>query len=263
MQQCEQPEGEETMSVAIISPRVRSKIVKIPDTSPGLLFLNGQQKQFTLEGVWKSPVAPAANMTVDVDLDDAGSIAAITVVDTKEVAGQKVNQVLQQLKAHAIRIGKMSLPALRSLTSSMGPVMLGAAVLLWISWFFFTAGTVDVGGGQVSYSFWGLLGVDFNNPETLENGGSHGFFSLLSVLCIALPFAAAFLRGTWAKYLNAAPFLAFLIGFIGIVMNEHKAFGDLSKMGAPNPFSWSFILVFLVLSSIVLGLGALKKPSAH
>ena len=71
------------------SPRVRSKIVKIPDTSPGLLFVNGQPKQFTLDGIWKSPVAPTPNMTVDVDLDGAGAIAAITVVDSKEVAAQK------------------------------------------------------------------------------------------------------------------------------------------------------------------------------
>jgi hypothetical protein len=43
------------------SLRIRSTIVKVPDASPGLLFLNGQQKPFTLEGVWKSPVAPAPN----------------------------------------------------------------------------------------------------------------------------------------------------------------------------------------------------------
>ena len=40
-------------------PRLRGTIVKVPDPGPGLLVVNGQQKQFTLEGIWKSPVAPA------------------------------------------------------------------------------------------------------------------------------------------------------------------------------------------------------------
>lgn len=42
------------------SPKVRGTIVKVPDTSPGLLFVNGQQKSFTLEGVWQSSSSPGA-----------------------------------------------------------------------------------------------------------------------------------------------------------------------------------------------------------
>ena len=61
------------------SPTVRGTIVKVPDANPGLLFFNGQQKPFTVEGVWKSPVAPAPNMTVDVAVDGAGAITALTV----------------------------------------------------------------------------------------------------------------------------------------------------------------------------------------
>jgi len=74
--------------------RPRATVIKVPDASPGLLFINGQEKQFLLEGVWKSAVAPAANMTVDVDLDGSGGISAITVVDPKEVAAQKMDEAL-------------------------------------------------------------------------------------------------------------------------------------------------------------------------
>lgn len=242
------------------SPRVRSKIIKVPDASPGLLFVGGQQKQFMLEGVWKSPVAPVANMTVDVDLDGGGSIAAITVVDPKEVATQKLNEGVEVLKTQGLRFWELLLPALRSLVARMGAVALGAGVLLWISWFFFTAATVDTGGGQLSFTFWGLLGVDFNNPESIAGGGSHGFFSFLGLIAIALPFVAPFVRMAWSKYLNGAPLAAFVIGLIAIFANEHKVFGELAKMGAPNPFSWSFMLFFLLISTTVLGVGALKKP---
>ena len=242
------------------SPRVRSKIVKIPDTSPGLLFVNGQPKQFTLDGIWKSPVAPTPNMTVDVDLDGAGAIAAITVVDSKEVAAQKLNEALGVAKVQGTRLATWLLPMLRTLAARMGAVPLGAAVLLWISWFFFPAASVDAGGGRLSFSIWELLGVDFNNPASIANGGGdHGLFSLLGILAIAAPFAAPFLRMAWAKYLNGAPLAYFVIALMAIFVNEHRAFGDLAKMDVPNPFSWSAMIIVPLITTVVLGRAALKQ----
>ena len=241
--------------------RPRGTVIKVPDASPGLLFLNGQQVQFSLQGVWKSPVAPAANMTVDVDLDGAGAIAAITVADSKEAAGQKLNELLEVLKVQGTRLLKLLLPALRSLSARMGVVPLSAAVLVWISWFFFPAASVDMGSGRLSFSFWNLLGIDFSNPESIATGGSHGMVSFLGVIAIAVPYAAPFLRTAWSKYLNAAPFAYFVIGFIAIFVNEYRAFSDLGKMGVTNPFSWSLMIVFLAGATVVLGMGALKKPA--
>jgi len=244
-------------------PRVRSKIVKVPDASPGLLFVNGQPRQFTLDGIWKSPVAPTPNMTVDVDFDGAGSIAAITVVDPKEIAAQKLNEALGVAKVHGTRLAKLLLPMLRSLSERMGPVALGAAVLLWISWFFFPAASVEA-GGRLSFSFWELLGVDFNNPATIANGGGdHGLFSLLGLLAIAAPFAAPFLRIAWAKYLNAAPLAYLIIALMAIFVNEHRAFSDLARMDVPNPFSWSAMILVPLLTTVVLGRGAMKKPESR
>jgi hypothetical protein len=246
------------------SPNVtkpRGTVIKVPDASPGLLFLNGQQVQFILQDVWKSPVAPAANMTVDVHLDGAGAIAAITVVDSKEAAGQKLNELLELLKVYGTRLLKVLLSALRSLSARMGVVPLSAAVLVWISWFFFPAASLDMGSGRLSFTFWNLLGIDFSNPETIATGGSHGVFSFLGVIAIAAPFAARFLRTAWSKYLIAAPFAYFVIGFIAIFVNEYRAFSDLGKMGVTNPFSWSLMIVFLAGATVVLGMGALKKPA--
>jgi hypothetical protein len=41
-----------------MTTQLRGTIIKTPDSSPGLLVVEGQQKTFTLEGAWKSPVAP-------------------------------------------------------------------------------------------------------------------------------------------------------------------------------------------------------------
>jgi hypothetical protein len=61
----------------------RGTVIKVPDATPGLLLLNGRQYSFTLEGVWRSAVAPAPNQSVVVDLDNAGVPLSITVVDQR------------------------------------------------------------------------------------------------------------------------------------------------------------------------------------
>ena len=81
----------------------------------------------------------------------------------------------------------------------------------------FPAAGVDIGGGRLSFTFWGLFGVDFNNPEHDERRQlNHGLFSFLGLIAIAVPFAAPYLRMAWSKYLNAAPLVYFVIAFIAI-----------------------------------------------
>jgi hypothetical protein len=243
--------------------KLRGTIVKVPDASPGLLVLNGQQMPFTLQGVWLSPVAPAANMTVDVELDSAGAIAAITVVDAKEVAAQKLSELTGMLEVQGNRLWKGLVPGLRSLSDRMGTVSLGAAVLVWISWFFFRAASVNIGGGRISFTFWNLLGIDFASPEALMYGGRHGLFSLLGIVAITVPFVAPFLRTAWSNYLNGVPLAYFVVAFIAIFVNEHRAFSELATIGGANPFSWSVMIVFLAGSTIVLARGALKKAAIN
>src|SRR5277367_1801433 len=71
----------------------RGNIIKVPDSTPGIVFVNGQQQFFTLERVWKSPVAPVVNQTVDVEFDSVGAIAAVTVVDSQLANKERLNQL--------------------------------------------------------------------------------------------------------------------------------------------------------------------------
>jgi len=248
---------------AMPSPRVRSTIVKVPDANPGLLFINGQQKPFILEGVWKSPVAPAVNMSVDVELDNTGSISAITVVDSHQAAKEKLNQLGGVAQERGKEAAKLAEQRIGAMAARMGKMELGAAVLLWIAWFFLPAASVaGIGAGTTSFTFWNLLGIDFNNPGfMLGVGGNHGAFAFLGLLCIAAPFVAPFIRAAWSKYLNAAPLAYIVIAFIAIYMNESKSFGQLAQMGVPSPFSWSILLIVLVVAAVALAAGALKKPA--
>lgn len=248
-------------SPRMTSSKVRSTIVKVPDANPGLLFLNGQQKQFTLENIWKSPVAPTPNMTVDVELDGAGAIVGITAVDSHQLAKEKMNQLSGVAQERGKEAAKLAQQGIGALAGRMGAVALGSAVLVWIAWFFFPAASINV-GEPTSFSFWALLGLDLKNPESVALGGSHGLFSFLGLLAIAAPFAVPFLRAAWAKYLNAAPLVYIVIGLIVIFANEHSVFSDIAKITGTNPFSWSVMLFVLLLASAVLATGALKNPPA-
>src|SRR5579862_4202227 len=197
------------------SPKLRGTIVKVPDATPGLLFVAGQQKSFTMEGVWKSPIAPAANQIVDADLDGAGAITGLTVVDAQQLNRERPNQMgsaaQDKGKEAAMEAVKMAQQGVGVLAARMGKVVLGALVLFWMVWFFVPAYTFDMGMGVgQSYTFWDFLGFDLGDSTAVWVGGtpaaaSHGFFSLLGLLAIIAPLAAPFIKDVRAKYLNAAP----------------------------------------------------------
>ena len=241
--------------------RVRGKIIKVPDTTPGLVVVSGQQKQFTLEGVWKSPVAPAANMTVDVDLDASGSITAVTVVDAQQLAREQMKQLSGVAQERGKEAAEMARQGIGALAARMGAVALGSAVLVWVAWFFFPAASIDAGGGRMSYSFWKLIGLDFNDLESLATGGSHGFFSLIGLIAIAVPFAVPFVRATWSKYLNAAPLAYVVLGLIIMFGKEHSAFKMIVQNAGMSPFSWSGMTIVLLIAAAVLAYEAVKKPT--
>jgi hypothetical protein len=248
----------------------RARIIKVPDATPGILLANGQQQQFVLERIWKSPVAPAVNMTVDIELDGAGSIQGLTVVDQRQLTKERLNQlggVAQERGKDAAQIAKQGVGAL---AARMGAVALGSAVIVVIALFFFTAAGVSesMGGPSigVSWTFWNLLGLNFNDPTSVLGGAagsSVGFLSLLALIAMVAPFAVPFISAAWSRYLNAAPLAIVVLGFLSTWMGEHKAFSQLTQMGVPNPFSWSWGFYVLALAALVLAAQALKPPASQ
>jgi hypothetical protein len=198
------------------SLRVRSTIIKVPDASPGLLMVNGQQKSFTLERVWRSPVAPAPNMTVDVELDPSGAIAGITAVDTRRLATERLDEIGRQLGKFAHGPGAegaaLAQRSLGDLAGRMGVVALGAAVVLWIAWFFVPG--YKVGGGFMgsqTFSVWQFIGLDLQQTNSASIEIHHGLWALLGILCIAAPFIAPFVKDPRARFANALPLVYALI----------------------------------------------------
>jgi hypothetical protein len=242
------------------SPAIRGTILKVPDTTPGLLFLMGEQRPFTLERVWKSPTAPAVNTAVDVELDSAGAITSITLVDSKQMSKEQLSQLGAVAQERGKEAAKLAQQGVGALAARMGKVALGIGVLVWVAWFFLPAASVSGGPvGSMSFTFWSLLGIDFNDPSSMAGGSSYGPFAFLGLIAIAAPFAAPFLRVPWSKYLNVAPFAYVVIAVIMITVQINKAFGDLG--GGPSPFSWSWGVYVLGLAALGLGALALKPPA--
>jgi hypothetical protein len=244
---------------------MRGTIIKAPDSTPGLLYVQGQQKSFTLEGIWRSPVAPAPNMIVDVDLDAAGNITALTAVTADQPAQSAAHT--GQAGAAAAEQGKQAMKAAKKgigvMAAKMGSLALGAAVLIVIAFFFFPALAVGAMGiTALSYTFWNVAGMEagMGGPSS-----SMGFWSLIGFVAVFAPFAVPFLKMAWAKYLNAAPLAFVLLTLIKVWWSYHSALSNAGMVGAGTPgffdfFSLAWGFYILLLASLALASQAFMKP---
>ena len=82
----------------------RGKILRDPRTGPGLLMIEGRQYWFSMEGVWKSEVPPKPGLAVDVKLDRAGQILAITAVFESQLANEQAERSVDKAEAAGLKI---------------------------------------------------------------------------------------------------------------------------------------------------------------
>lgn len=204
--------------------RFRGTIIRVPDANPGLLIVNGQQLAFTLEGRWKSAVAPAPNMVVEVDLDQSGVVAGVTVVDAQQLAKEKLDLLSGMAQQHGKEAAAIAKQGVGAMAARMGMAPLIAAVAIWIAWFFLSAVSVEFFFVSRSFTFWQILGLNQANLANPE-AGSHGLFSLLGIVAIAAPFASTFLPHPRAHLLNAAPLAYIVLAVLSLAWRVSSAVG--------------------------------------
>lgn len=245
--------------------KLRATIVKVPDASPGLLILNGQQRSFTLENIWKSPLAPASNMTVDVELDPSGAIAGITAVDSRQIAKEHFNKLSGRIGELAQVQGKgganLAKQYLVQLTSRMGAFMLASAVTLWIAWFFLPGYKLDLGFmGSNTYTLWEFLGLNLQQAGTIEI--SHGFWAMLGILCIALPFVTPFVKDPRARFANALPLIYALIAILAQRSSVINTLSGPGSSDASSALSMQLGGYVVLAATVVLAARALKGSAS-
>ncbi|MET0793666.1 MAG: FHA domain-containing protein [Polyangiaceae bacterium] len=126
------------------SPSVRGTIIKVPDQSPGLLFVNGSQLPFGLERVWRSPVAPLVNQVVDVELSPAGVVVGLTAVDAQQLTKERLNQFGNEAQEQAKRAAQLAKQGASALLGGKGALVASAmAIVLLLG-----AGAYGLGFGR-------------------------------------------------------------------------------------------------------------------
>ena len=265
---------------------LRGTIIKTPDGGPGLVIVGGKQKTFLIEGVWQSPVAPATNMTVDVEMDELGAIAGLTAVDPQQLAREKVEQLGAVAQQQGKQAAALARQGLGELAGRMGKLALTCTIALWVAWFFlpvisFSAAVLGVPVMR-SFTLWDYQGVYWspgNVPPALQSDGfplpSHGAMSLLGLLVIAAPLAAPFWRDWRARFLNGGPLAYLAILFLKYQWDLHRATENVNTMARSDSFlggaaaqelsellagvSWEYGAFVLVAASAVLALRILRR----
>lgn len=269
-----------------IGSKLRGTIIKTPDGGPGLLMVDGRQKSFALEGVWTSPVAPAANMTVDVELNEAGDVAGLAAVDPQQLAREKMEQFGAIAHEQGKQAAAMARQGVGELAGRMGKLALGCTIVLWVAWFAFPAISFSTAALGVpvmrSFTLWEYQGVYWSPgtiPPQLQADGfplpSHGAMSLLGLLLIAAPLAAPFLRDWRARFLDGEPLAYLVVLFLKYQWDVHRATENVNALARNDRFvggmvaeqlkaalqgtSWEFGAYVLAVASLVLAARVFRR----
>ena len=74
---------------------MRGKILRDTNVGDGIIFINNEQKTFTLEKNWRSSTPPKVGSIVEVELDDVGEIVAVQAIDDAVIAKEQAQKALE------------------------------------------------------------------------------------------------------------------------------------------------------------------------
>ena len=186
----------------------RGKILRDTSAGPGLLAIDGNHHQFSLEGVWKSPDPPRPGMQVLVEFASDLTILSVIPISESQIAKEQAEAVMKAAREKggvvvSAAVAKFGLP------------LLIATGLLIIGWFFLNAMSVQTLFGKVNYSFWQLLGLlNAENAGELvmqgRSGPGAGFYGFVALVALAGPFLHYFWKNKRAALGGLLP-LAFML----------------------------------------------------
>lgn len=72
--------------------RARGKVLRAPNSAPGLVMIEGQQFWFSCDSAWKSEIAPEPGLVVSVDLDRELQVVAVTPVPEAQLHRESIEE---------------------------------------------------------------------------------------------------------------------------------------------------------------------------
>jgi len=197
----------------------RGRVLRDTSAGEGLVFVDGEQYAFRLEGIWKSEYAPKVNMGVDAEFDEQGRLVALRSVGAGGLAGEQAAQALgaaqESAKRLAAELQSKGLPVFQEYAQRIGYPVLAAFAALVIGWFFLSAVSVDLGFmGKNSVTFWQALKFLNSGGVAAMGGGSTGFYGLLCVAALLAVLLPQLWPNPRARYGMAAPLALMLLVLI-------------------------------------------------
>lgn len=196
----------------------RGRILRDTGNGTGLVSANGNQYEFTLEGVWRSDLAPRQDMVVEFDLDAAGKVVSIFAVSDSDLAKEKAEQAAkiarEQTEKAALMVKEKGLAVFNDVAARVGKPVLIATGIVIVCWFYLSA--LDIKGlAAMKITFWQMLGVvnASGGMDTLQSVAMQdkGIYGLLGILALAGPFIAQLWKNPLAHLGNALPLLLMLL----------------------------------------------------
>lgn len=239
----------------------RGKIMRDTNAGSGIVFIDGEQKTFTLESNWKSGTPPKVGMVVDVELDDQGNILTVSQVNESVLAKEQAQKALN----FASENGKQYFGLLLARVGS--PTLISIA-LLAVTWIFFTTFSVRISGSNSeNITFYETLklvniGRSLDGISALKYSGS-GLYGFLMFVVILAPLAPHFHSNKYLQLSYCAP-LVYMLS-IGIAVyssitsqissDRGISAGLLGLLGNGMMEKWSAEMISMTFKAISMGLG--------
>ena len=201
----------------------RGKVLRDTNGGPGLLSIDGQHVQFTLEGVWRAETPPVPGMSVMVDFGQDGSLVGISAISDSQIAKEQAGVVVEAARQRSKALASTAV-------ARFGLPTLIATGLLIIGWFFLTAASIQTMLGRVDFTFWQLLGF-LNSGSAFESvmqgrtGPSAGFYGFLALVALAGPFVPYFWKDKRASLGGLLPLLFVLMAAIMLRSSLNSSLG--------------------------------------
>jgi hypothetical protein len=205
---------------------MRGKILKVPDVTPGLLFVNGQQRSFEINGIWKSiNTAPSADLAVDVEFGDGGDIIAVRPVSDSDLAKEQAKKAVDAAGERGKQLASLAI-------AKVGKPTLITIALLIVSWFFLdyysTTVSASVFSVKTHITLWqgmgalNVIGDDLDNLPQLSadlerysdkhgDKPSSGIYGVIFILALVAPLLPVVWKDKRA-FLGALLPLVFILG---------------------------------------------------
>jgi hypothetical protein len=158
----------------------RGQILRDTNPGPGLISIDGEHHQFTLEGVWRSDAPPTPGMQVTVEFAPDLRILSITAVSESQIAKEEAEAVWETFRAKCKAI-------FHTLVAKFGLPTLVAIGLLIVGWFFLSS--LSIQDARVNLTFWQLLGLlnssspyeTIIDPRGTPGAGIYGFLAMVAL----------------------------------------------------------------------------------